>query len=732
MLSKNYFSLCLVTLMLFFMQCQTKNQSPISFHIEGDNIHFENENIHLIFDEAMYCKVEFKADGIVQSMNNTTRTESNTVPPHFIILSDTVYKNFKISSHTIENIEDQEFGTGKRLTLNGSDSKIESSLVTEMYEQYPDVALSWCTYSNRSGKDLKINEVFYNYYRLDRKLTDSTAKSYDFRYLQPLNKKWGDTWTNLAITDSTNEDFVIPGSGSNRSGVSFIDVWGPEMGMGIFQAEGIPRFHHLILQVQDDDKVNVGFKVVPEDSYGQFPEVLMNDSSVTTWKSVVCTHKNDFFDAGRRYGQFLDGAMKKEGRKGFPSEYPDQAYEPYWKTWGMNSLEGTSEFTVSQVKEKMDELADYGFTAIMLDDGWFDHIGQWNPDPEKFADEKEFIDFVEEAHKAQWGKDKNKSFKVYLWFNLLGVNKKEGLEHLLIKNEDGSLYESLQTKFAFCPSSKQFLSFAKDTLLERIINKWDIDGLYTDFEEQNPLPCFAKNHHHSSPSESAENNYLAFKTMHDKVMESKPENGWTSMCACASVHDPYQYPYYFLGDASDPTSNKQVRWRTRWIKALRGPTSPVGDGYVEKMNYDEKSGEPAMSVALGNVVTSLRWNVDELGGAEHIKKWMNLYFSEKLYKGEYMGLYDIEYHKPEGYVIRKQDGSLYYAFFDEQAFDKDIELRGLKKDVEYEVVEYDTGVKKGKVIGAKPLFHISSKPGNDQGEQVFYYVLKCTPIPSVN
>ncbi len=725
---KNYISGCFIVLFIFMIQCKDKDLSPITLTIEGDLLQLRNENIHLLFDDYMYCKVEFEVDGNVQSMNHSTSTGSDPLPPHFIKLDDIVYKNFKISSHEFQDIEDPEFGPGKRLTLNGSDSAIERSLVIEMYEQYPDVALSWCTYTNRTGKDLKINGVFYNYYRLDRKLTNPEARSHDFRYLQPLNKKWGETWTNVGVTDTTNEDFIIPGSGSNRSGIPFIDVWGPEMGMAVFHVEGIPRFHHIELRAGEDGKVDMGFKGLPEDSYGQLPEILNNNASFTTWKSAVCTHHNDFFRAGRRFGQFLDGALKKEGRSGLPDEYPEQAYEPYWKTWGMNSLDGTGEFTLQEVKDKMGQLADYGFTAVMLDDGWFDMLGRWDPDPGKFSDEQAFIDFVKEAHKPQWGQHKDKSLKVYLWFDLLGTNTAEGLDHLLVKNRDGSLYRSRQAKYVFCPSSPQFISFARDTLIEKIIHQWDVDGLYTDWEDQNPLPCYAENHHHPYVSESVENNYLAFKAMHEKIMELKPDNGWTGMCACASVHDAYQYPYYFLGDASDPTSNKQVRWRTRWIKALRGPTAPAGDGYVDKMNYNNIAGDPAMSVATGSVITSLRWNVEELGGADHAGKWMDLYFSEKLYQGKYLGLYDIEYHKPEGYVIRKQDGTVYYAFFDEEAFDKEVELRGLIGDVEYEAVEYDTGTKKGKVIGADPLFHVTSKPGNDQGEQVFYYVLKCVPL----
>lgn len=726
---KKTISACFIALFLFFVACDNKDLSQVSFDIDDAGIHFKNKNIHLTFDDLMYCKVEFEVDGNLLSMNHSSKTSPDPVPSHYIVLDDQVYKNFKISSHVFLDIEDPEYGPGKRLTLNGSDSQIERSLHIEMYEQYPDVAVSWCTYTNHTGKDLKINRVFYNYYRVDRKLTNPGARSYDFRYLQPLNKQWGETWTNVGITDTTNEDFIIPGTGSNLSGIPFIDVWSPEMGMAVFHVEGIPRFHHIELKTGGDGMVGVGFKDVPEDSYGQLPEVLKNDASYTTWKSAVCTHQNDFFLPGRRFGQFLNAALKKEGRSGWPDKYPKQAYEPYWKTWGMNSLGGTGEFTMQEVRDKMDELADYGFTAIMLDDGWFDIVGKWDPDPGKFSDEQALINFVQEAHNPQWGQHKDKSFKVYLWFDLLGTNTAEGLEHLLVKNKDGSLYESQQSKFTFCPSSPQFLSFARDTLLEKIIHKWDIDGLYTDWADQNPLPCFAESHHHSSSAESVENNYLAFKLMHEKIMGLKPESGWTGMCACASVHDVYQYPYYFLGDASDPTSNKQVRWRIRWMKAFRGPTAPAGDGYVDKMDYNNIAGEPAMSVATGSVITSLRWNVAELGGADHARKWMNLYVSEELYRGECLGLYDIEYHKPEGYVIRKDNGTVYYAFFDEQAFDKEIELRGLARDVEYEIIEYDTGFSKGKLAGADNIFHITSKPGNDQGEQVFYYVIKCVPLP---
>ena len=118
MVLKNYTSVCFIALFLFLIQCDNKDLSPISLEIEGDDIRFKNENIHLIFDDLMYCKIEFEVDGNVQSMNHSTRTGSNPLPSHFIMLDSIVYKNFEISSHEFQNIEDPQFGPGKRLTLN--------------------------------------------------------------------------------------------------------------------------------------------------------------------------------------------------------------------------------------------------------------------------------------------------------------------------------------------------------------------------------------------------------------------------------------------------------------------------------------------------------------------------------------------------------------------------------------------------------------------------------------
>ncbi len=709
--------------------CATQPSDRLDVRTENSYVYFENEKIQLRFDEQLFCKVSYREDGNLLSINDDSHNQSSGLPSHFIEINGQIFSQFKRTSHKVEDLDDEFFGKGKRLILTGVQSGLRKTLSVEMYEDFPDVAISECTYSNLTDSEMPIDQIGYNYYRLDRRLTNSGEASNSFRYLQPLNKKWGETWTNVAVTDTTDENFLVPGSGSNYSGIPFIDVWGAELGMAVFHVEGEPRFLNVKIQVQDDKKVDVGLVTVPENTFGQFPAHIPPGDSVTTWKSAVCVHKGDFFDPGRRFGQLLDLALQKAERRGFFQEYPNQAYEPYWKTWGMNSLAGSGDFTAEQVLNKMDELADYGFKAVMLDDGWQDYLGTWDPNPDKFKNEQELMDFVKEAHTPKWGENKDKSFKVYLWFDLLGADTiTEAIEPLLVKNEDGSYYNSLQSKYALCPSFSGTHEYIRNSLVDKIVGRWDIDGLYTDWEDQNPLPCFAENHNHTQIAESVEDNHQAFKHMHDRMMELKPEDAWVGQCACAAVHDVYQYAYYHVEDASDPTSNGQVRWRVRWMKALRGGKAPVGDGYVEKMDYNELAGEPAQSVAIGSVITSLRWEVDELGGKEHARNWMDLYFSEEIFLGDYLGLYDVAYHSPEGHVVRKDDGTLYYSFFDSAPFEKEVELRGMDPNKEYRMVQYEEGNELGNVSGKDAVIQIKSKEGNSQGDPVFYQVLKCIPL----
>ena len=76
---------------------------------------------------------------------------------------------------------------------------------------------------------------------------------------------------------------------------------------------------------------------------------------------------------------------------------------------------------------------------------------------------------------------------------------------------------------------------------------------------------------------------------------------------------------------------------------------------------------------------------------------MDLYNTQMLSRGEYLGaLYDIGFDRPEAHAIRKS-GKMYYSFFAPQWKGR-IELRGLGRG-QYQVFDYENKRNLGVVHG---------------------------------
>jgi alpha-galactosidase len=82
------------------------------------------------------------------------------------------------------------------------------------------------------------------------------------------------------------------------------------------------------------------------------------------------------------------------------------------------------------------------------------------------------------------------------------------------------------------------------------------------------------------------------------------------------------------------------------------------------------------------------------------KKWIQIYKSHMLSKGEYLGgLYDIGYDIPETHVIRKSD-TLFYAFYAKN-WEGKLSLKGLS-DQTYKIIDYANNRDLGPVQPGKP------------------------------
>jgi alpha-galactosidase len=142
---------------------------------------------------------------------------------------------------------------------------------------------------------------------------------------------------------------------------------------------------------------------------------------------------------------------------------------------------------------------------------------------------------------------------------------------------------------------------------------------------------------------------------------------------------------------------KQVGTSTNavtWVETGRDFASTVGAGGVigTKFTWPDLPPRPRYRDVLLTADKEAIW-----------KKWIDIYNSKMLSRGNFLNLYTIGYDLPEGYAIEK-DGKMYYAFFLPEhsgVWKGEIELRGLKPG-SHRVFDYANGKELGEVTAANP------------------------------
>src|SRR5690606_33516672 len=135
------------SLTILFSACNDQESQQLRVWSEDTLIIFESDKIQLRFDEQLFCKVSYIEGDKLLSINDETQ-EATSLPSHFIQSGGNTYTQFAYSSHDVENINDAELGKGMKLVLNGELDGIRKTLSVEIYEKFPDIAISECTYTN--------------------------------------------------------------------------------------------------------------------------------------------------------------------------------------------------------------------------------------------------------------------------------------------------------------------------------------------------------------------------------------------------------------------------------------------------------------------------------------------------------------------------------------------------------------------------------------------------------
>jgi alpha-galactosidase len=578
---------------------------------------------------------------------------------------------FLLLDQRSETIDDMH-GRGTRHVLRGLASEwIEKDLSISFYDHFPGMALMRVSYTNVGEAPLRI-DGWVNGAHVLKPPPEGVREYWSFSGASYPDRR---DWVQRLGAKFDQRNFMGMNASDYGGGTPVVDVWRRDHGLAVGHLETVPKLVALPLTM-----TRAGARVAVECDQRI---TLAPGQSFASFETFVAAHEGDHFSILVAYRRLL------EQRGMVQPKVPAEAYEPIWCAWGYER-----DFTANEVLGTLPKASELGLGWAVIDDGWQAAVGDWRPDPRKFArGDADMIALVEAI--------KNAGLKPRLWIALLAVHPLPELlrDHadMLLLDKAGKPQEvTWWDSFCLCPAYPPTVEWTK-ALVRRIIEQWGYAGLKIDGQHLNGVaPCHNPAHRHARPEESVERLQELWKAVYTEATAINPEVV-IEICPCGTSQSPHNMPYMNQAVASDPLSSWQVRHKGKTIKALMGASAAYAGDHVE---LSDQGHDFASTIGIGAVAsTKFTWPGDA-GRHDALlltpqkeaqwRRWIALYNEKRLPAGRYRGeLYDIGFDRPEAHAIVKDDGRWFYAFYAER-WEGPIELRGLGEG-RYRVADYWSG-----------------------------------------
>lgn len=597
---------------------------------------------------------------------------------------------------------------GKRVEITARSSgqgapRVEKKLAVEVYDDFPNLALTTVVYKNVGSTELKLNQVVAQRHRLNASLPDPKAPPYQLWSFHGSSTKWGkDDVVLISKNFSQPNPMGVQLPKGEGGGIPLVALWTGTVGEAIGHVETLPLVLSLPVKVAGDGRINASLLLDPKTTLGP-GEVF------STLLSFVAVYSGDYYEPLTLWSR----ALQREGWT-----LPNPTKEDYnisWCGWGY-------EFNVTpaQMLGTLPKLKEFNIRWATLDDRWFENYGDWEPRPDTFPGDS-IKKMVDEFHKHD--------ILVQIWWLPIGVEDGQGryeshrykvakaaAQHpdWMILDKNGKHARMVRNLAALCPALPEVQEYYKK-LTKKFVRDWGFDGHKLDNAFSVPA-CYNPKHHHKTPDDSIYAVGDVYRAIFQTTRALKPESV-TQTCPCGTPPNLAWLPYLDQAVTADPVGSVQVRRRIKMYKALLGPQSAVYGDHVELTeirnvgsNEIDLGKDFASTVGTGGVVgTKFVWpdpgphfrTVLLTADKEaHWKKWMDIYNTKMLSRGTFLNLYVYGYDVPEGYAIEK-GGKMYYAFFAPDAprpWKGEVELRGLGAG-KYRVFDYENAKDLGTVDG---------------------------------
>ena len=642
---------------------------------ENSKMLVKGQNIEIQFDRQLHSKV-------IATFNSQELQFGDFSPGEYVTVDGMKITDFLFEDNTSERISD-DIGPATHYTITGNNPKLKKQISIVHYDEFPDMIFYTVTYTNIDSTDLQIQSWTNHNYTLQSSAPVDTNHVSFWSYMG-ASYGWNNDWVRPLRAGFQRDNYM----GMNRQdiggGTPVVDLWSPDGGLAIGHVETVPKLVSLPVTMVNDSTANVAVVYKEEKS-------LKPGEQFSTFRTFVGVHKGDYYNLLAEYSRF----MQKQGITF--KDPPATAYQTIWCGWGY----GTG-FTVADIEGTLPMVKELGIDWAVLDWGWAPHDGDFEPSKEKFptgvAGMKKLIDDIHASGQ-----------KAKLWIGPLLVHPETKLykEHpeYVIMNKDGSIPTvEFWHSYMLCPAVKEVQDMTRNDIV-KAMKEWGWEGLKIDGNHLNGFPpCYNPAHHHAYPEESVEALPGVFKMIYETALSINPE-AVIEICPCGETYSIYNLPYMNQSVSSDPRNSWQIRLKGKTLIALSGGKVVYYGDHVE---LSDEGSDFASTIGLGGVPgTKFIWpprenpnnrrrrrNVSLTPERQvHFAKWLDLYNEKMLSKGKYRGeLYDIGFDRPEAHVVQKGD-TLYYAFYAD-AFDGQLELRGLK-DRNYRLNDYVNNVDMG-------------------------------------
>jgi len=597
--------------------------------------------------------------------------------------------------------------SGKRIEISGksnSHPEIQKTVVIEVYDDFPTLAVSTTAYKNTGTQTTKLDQVIAQAHRFNASLTDPAAAPHQMWSFHGASEKWGKDEITLITEKFSRENAmeqVMPGDLGEGGGIPVVAFWTKTGGEAIGHLERLPQVLSIPVKVEVDGRVHTSLQLKPS-------MLLPPGATYSTPTSFIALFHGDFYAPLHLYS----GALQALGWK-LPT--PTRAdYAANWCGWGYQL-----KFTPAQMLGTIPKLKELGLKWATLDAGWFKSRGDWEPRSSIGVDgiKKLTADFHREG------------IQLTLWWIPIVVEDGIGKDVLngqpyqvadvvrqhpdwLMLDKDGKHARMTAGLAGLCPAVPEVQQYYRQ-LTERFIREWGFDGHKLDFSFAVP-PCYNVKHHHKSPVESTQAMGQVYRIIFETTRTLKPESV-TQSCPCGTTPNMAWLSSMDQAVTADPVGSIQVRRRIKMYKALMGPGAAVYGDHVEltkitgaNTRNEQDSGQDfASTIGVGGVVgTKFTWpdhgskfrSVQLTHEKElYWRKWIRLYNQKMLSDGTFRDLYVYGYDSPEAYAIEK-NGKMYYAFYTSDSWQGTVDLRGLGPGT-YRVLDYENSRDLGTVDG---------------------------------